>query len=47
MVPNTGTLMLLLESYCQQGNMDGAMQVLEELKTLDLSVSERVGSSGL
>ena len=43
MAPNVGTLLLLLESYCQQGNMDGAMQVLEELKALDIAISEKVG----
>ena len=37
-----GTLMLLLQAYCNQGNMGGAMQILEHIKSLDLTINENV-----
>lgn len=40
-----GTLMLFLQAYCNQGNMQGAMQTLEHMKSLDLAINENVYAS--
>ena len=40
-----GTLVLFLQAYCNQGNMQGAMQILEHMKSLDLAINENVYAS--